>query len=328
MASFGPSRNVSDGNSTLDHPKGATMPKTKIRLAIAVIAAVACLAGALTATAIAQSQRFPDVPPDHYAYEAVEWAAEVGVTLGYGDGTFKPEIPLIKRHAVVFMERYYDEILQAEESEDFTRGDMMVLLKAINDGIDIASITGAAPEPPTYASYEAAVSAANAWADQMEALIGEDAQLEDWQEVIPQAAEKAELWAGHDLLADRIRSEALVMSRTSDPIISNNLSDIGEARFYLSAIGYSLAASGSAAVQASGVSESDAASAAAWAAVGARLADLARGSYAWFDCRNCVIGGESNFDSVYAHRFEWRKAALARAGEARNAYFELASSNS
>ena len=64
------------------------------------------------ATAVAQSQRFPDVPADHYAFEAVEWAAEVGVTAGYSDGTFKPERPLIKRHAVMFMERYYDEILQ------------------------------------------------------------------------------------------------------------------------------------------------------------------------------------------------------------------------
>ena len=80
------------------------------------------------------SRRFPDVPPDHHAFEAVEWAAEVGVTAGYPDGTFKPERPLIKGHALVFMERYYDEILQAEESPDFTRGDMMVLLKAINDG--------------------------------------------------------------------------------------------------------------------------------------------------------------------------------------------------
>ena len=107
------------------------MPKSRLAIA-AALAAVALVAAA--ATAIAQSQRFPDVPPDHYAYEAVEWAAEVGVTLGYTDGTFKPEEALIKRHAVVFMERYYDEILQAEESEDFTRGDMMVLLKAINDG--------------------------------------------------------------------------------------------------------------------------------------------------------------------------------------------------
>ena len=84
--------------------------------------------------AAAQSQRFPDVPPDHYAFEAVEWAAEVGVTLGYGDGTFRPSQPLGRWHALVFMERYYDEILKADESADFTRGDMMVLLKAINDG--------------------------------------------------------------------------------------------------------------------------------------------------------------------------------------------------
>ena len=104
----------------------------KRRLAAIVLAAG--VIGALTATAVAQSQRFPDVAPDHYAFEAVEWAAEVGVTTGYTDGTFKPERPLSKRHAVVFMERYYDEILGADESPDFTRGDMMVLLKAINDG--------------------------------------------------------------------------------------------------------------------------------------------------------------------------------------------------
>ena len=104
----------------------------KRRLAAVVLAAG--VIGALTATAVAQSQRFPDVAPDHYAYEAVGWAAEVGVTTGYTDGTFKPQRPLSKRHAVVFMERYYDEILGADESADFTRGDMMVLLKAINDG--------------------------------------------------------------------------------------------------------------------------------------------------------------------------------------------------
>ena len=100
---------------------------------IAAIVIAAGVVGALTATAVAQSQRFPDVPPDHSAYEAVEWAAEVGLTLGYPDGTFKPEAPLGKWHAVVFMERYYDQILQASESPDFTRGDMMELLKAIND---------------------------------------------------------------------------------------------------------------------------------------------------------------------------------------------------
>ena len=55
------------------------MPKTRLTL-IAVLA-VAVAAGT-AATAIAQSQRFPDVPPDHYAHEAIKWAAEAGVTLG------------------------------------------------------------------------------------------------------------------------------------------------------------------------------------------------------------------------------------------------------
>ena len=81
---------------------------------------------------LAQSlQRFPDVAPDHYAHDAIQWAAEVGVTTGYTDGTFKPERPLSKRHAVVFMERYYDEILGAQESADFTRADMMQVLYEI-----------------------------------------------------------------------------------------------------------------------------------------------------------------------------------------------------
>ena len=102
-----------------------------VAVGLSVVAAVMAAPGA---TAIAQGQRFPDVPADHYASEAVEWAAAAGVTTGYNDGTFKPQRPLNKRHAVVFMERYYDEILQADQSEDFTRGDMMVLLKAINDG--------------------------------------------------------------------------------------------------------------------------------------------------------------------------------------------------
>ena len=79
-------------------------------------------------------QGFLDVPVDHEADDAIEWAAEVGVTRGYTDGSFKPERPLSKGHAVVFMERYYDEILGADESADFTRADMMVLLKSINDG--------------------------------------------------------------------------------------------------------------------------------------------------------------------------------------------------
>ena len=105
--------------------------KWAVAIGASVVAAVVAVPGS---TAVAQSQRFPDVPDGHYAYEAIEWAAEAGVTLGYGDGTFKPSQALGRWHAVVYMERYYDEILKADQSDDFTRADMMVLLKAINDG--------------------------------------------------------------------------------------------------------------------------------------------------------------------------------------------------
>ena len=94
-------------------------------LALAVLV-IAVFIGA--ATAWAQSQRFSDVPPTHNHHTVIEWAAEAGVTVGYNDGTFKPDGPLSKGHAVIFMERYYDEILGADQSDDFTRGDMMGVL--------------------------------------------------------------------------------------------------------------------------------------------------------------------------------------------------------
>ena len=114
------------------------------RLTVVLAIAVVVVVGG---TAIAQTaQRFSDVPSDHEAHEAVEWAASVGLTVGYGDGTFGPDDPLSRWQAVTFMERYYDDILQASESDRFTRGDMMMLLKAIDDGDSTASSTGPEPE--------------------------------------------------------------------------------------------------------------------------------------------------------------------------------------
>ena len=57
------------------------------------------------------------------------------------------------------MERYYDEILQAEESEDFTRGDMMVLLKAINDGTARVATATTTPTPAASGPFQAVAAA-------------------------------------------------------------------------------------------------------------------------------------------------------------------------
>ena len=83
------------------------------------------------------------------------------MTLGYGDGTFGPDVPLSKRHAVVFMERFYDRILQADESADFTRGDMTILLKTINDGT--ATTTTVAPSMAAWASVSGSDQRTGKW---------------------------------------------------------------------------------------------------------------------------------------------------------------------
>ena len=121
---------------------------------LAWIVAVAVVVLVVGGTVAAQTaQRFSDVPPDHEAFEAVEWAAESGLTVGYGDGTFKPERSLSKWHAVVFMERFYDDVLGADQSDDFTRGDMMMLLKAINDASGEAPSEPDQPEPDPEDAY-------------------------------------------------------------------------------------------------------------------------------------------------------------------------------
>lgn len=114
------------------------MPK---RFVAAVITAVCVLAGGTVAAQA--TARFADVPADHPQADAIEWAAESGLTAGYEDGTFRPDEPLPRWAALIFMERFYDDVLGAAEADGFTRGDMMALLKAIND----AAVPSAAPEP-------------------------------------------------------------------------------------------------------------------------------------------------------------------------------------
>ena len=72
------------------------------------------------------------------------------------------------------------------------------------------------------------------------------------------------------------------------------------------------------------------AAAAAWSAAGVRVAQSARGGGgSWADrylwrCSGCVVGGSDRFDGDSSGWFIWARPALTRAGEARNAYCELA----
>ncbi len=63
---------------------------------------------------------------------AIAWAVENEITLGYDDGTFKPDLALPKNHAITFIERYYNNVLGTDTSPNFTRANMMTLLHTIN----------------------------------------------------------------------------------------------------------------------------------------------------------------------------------------------------
>lgn len=56
----------------------------------------------------APATRFSDVPVGHWAYDAIEWAAQKGITTGYPDGTFGPDRPLTRAESMVILKRALD----------------------------------------------------------------------------------------------------------------------------------------------------------------------------------------------------------------------------
>ena len=54
-------------------------------------------------------QSFPDVPPAQWYFGAVERAVALGITVGYSDGTFRPEAPVTRAEMAVLMVRALGE---------------------------------------------------------------------------------------------------------------------------------------------------------------------------------------------------------------------------
>ena len=54
----------------------------------------------------ADTCKFTDVTSDKYYYKPVIWAVEKGITTGYNDNTFRPNVTCLRRHAVTFLWRF------------------------------------------------------------------------------------------------------------------------------------------------------------------------------------------------------------------------------
>lgn len=81
------------------------MPKLISTVLTAAIVAVLAATGTVAAQ---DAQRFDDVPAGHYAYDAINWLVDEGITGGCGDGTnFCPDQPLTRAHIAAFLYRYH-----------------------------------------------------------------------------------------------------------------------------------------------------------------------------------------------------------------------------
>lgn len=77
------------------------MKRMAAAMGAVLLVAVGVAVGATTAT------RFSDVSEDHYAAEAIEWAAAAGIVVGKGDGTFDPTGKLNRAQLVTILYRYH-----------------------------------------------------------------------------------------------------------------------------------------------------------------------------------------------------------------------------
>lgn len=75
-----------------------------------------CLSALTTVPALAAEQRFSDVPMDTPYFEAVEYMAERGITVGTGENSFSPEVPITVRQWAVMLCRAFGHEETLEEA--------------------------------------------------------------------------------------------------------------------------------------------------------------------------------------------------------------------
>ena len=78
-----------------------------------------CLFALTTIPALAAEQRFADVPTDAPYFEAVEYMADRGITVGTGDDRFSPDAPITVRQWAVMLCRAFERTDGLNTAGDF-----------------------------------------------------------------------------------------------------------------------------------------------------------------------------------------------------------------
>ena len=128
-----------DEEGGYSHPAGGRPMRARI-----VFSALLC--ALLAAPVIAQVGGFPDVPEDHPRAEAIRWAAEEELFLGFPDGNLRPDVDLTRTQFVRVSERLYDS------ADAWSRADWAQVMYA-----GVPSLTG----PPVTTTAAAPVTTAD-----------------------------------------------------------------------------------------------------------------------------------------------------------------------
>jgi hypothetical protein len=103
---------------------------------------VLALTVVLAAPASARATPFADVPPDHWAGEAIQTLAADGVIDGYPDGGFKGDRPISRDEVAAIVARVVAKI-DAEGAQTATEADLDTLqtsVRALSDELDVLGV--------------------------------------------------------------------------------------------------------------------------------------------------------------------------------------------
>jgi hypothetical protein len=97
------------------------------------------------------SGTFTDVPPGTWYTAAVERLAELGISVGYGDGTFRPAAQVSRAEMAVFLTRAFDSLPEGQPAGVFADVPNDAWYAGAVEGIRVAGVTqGCATEPLSY----------------------------------------------------------------------------------------------------------------------------------------------------------------------------------